>query len=89
MKSDFFEIFVHFQTMVSNQFSRKIKFLQSDNGGEFLSSHLKDHQVNYGIQQRLSCPHTPAQNGTAERKHRHVTEIGLAMLFHSCASMHL
>ena len=27
--------------------------------------------------------HTPSQNGRAERKHRHVMETGLALLFHS------
>ncbi|KAL6326201.1 hypothetical protein AAG906_001596 [Vitis piasezkii] len=31
----------------------------------------------------MSCPYTPSQNGRAERKHRHVTETGLALLFHS------
>lgn len=36
-----------------------------------------------GIQQLISCPHTPQQNGLAERKHRHLTELGLSMLFQS------
>ena len=31
----------------------------------------------------MSCPHTSSQNGKVERKHRHVTETGLALLFHS------
>lgn len=31
----------------------------------------------------MSCPYTPSQNGRAERKHIHITETGLAMLFHS------
>ncbi|RVW98311.1 Retrovirus-related Pol polyprotein from transposon RE1 [Vitis vinifera] len=31
----------------------------------------------------MSCPYTPSQNRRAERKHRHVTETGLALLFHS------
>ncbi|GKV07645.1 hypothetical protein SLEP1_g19392 [Rubroshorea leprosula] len=36
-----------------------------------------------GIQQQVSCPGTPEQNGVAERKHRHITETGLTMLFHA------
>lgn len=42
-----------------------------------------------GTHHRISCPHTPQQNGRAERKHRHVTETGLAMLFncHEPASL--
>lgn len=31
----------------------------------------------------MSCPHTPQQNGLAERKHRHVTELGLSLMFQS------
>ncbi|KAJ9566476.1 hypothetical protein OSB04_002442 [Centaurea solstitialis] len=38
-----------------------------------------------GIHHRISCPHTPQQNGRAERKHRHITETGLAMLFNAHA----
>lgn len=34
-----------------------------------------------GTLHRLSCPYTPKQNGRVERKHRHVVETGLAMLF--------
>ena len=31
----------------------------------------------------MSCSYTPSQNGRVERKHRHVTETSLALLFHS------
>jgi histone deacetylase 1/2 len=36
-----------------------------------------------GISHHVSCPHTCQQNGTAERKHRHIVETGLALLAHS------
>lgn len=36
-----------------------------------------------GIKNLVSCPYTPQQNGLAERKHRHVVELGLSMMFHS------
>jgi hypothetical protein len=32
---------------------------------------------------RLTCPHTSQQNGIAERKHRHVMEMGLTLLAQS------
>lgn len=35
-----------------------------------------------GILHRVSCPHTHQQNGTAERKHRHIVETGLTLLAH-------
>lgn len=40
-----------------------------------------------GISHHVSCPHAHQQNGAAERKHRHIVEVGLALL--SCASMPL
>lgn len=33
-----------------------------------------------GIQIRVSCPYTSAQNGCVERKHRHLIETGFTML---------
>jgi hypothetical protein len=31
----------------------------------------------------VSCPHAHQQNGAAERKHRHIVEVGLSLLAHS------
>uniref|UniRef100_A0A2N9I4N5 Uncharacterized protein n=1 Tax=Fagus sylvatica TaxID=28930 RepID=A0A2N9I4N5_FAGSY len=36
-----------------------------------------------GISHRLSCPHTHQQNGSVERKHRHIVETGLTLLAYS------
>ena len=33
-----------------------------------------------GINHRLICPYTHEQNGAIERKHRHITEMGLTIL---------
>ena len=67
---------------MENQFSRKIKIFQSDGGGEFQSTDLIQHLAKCGIQRQLSCPGTPEQNGVAKRKHLHIVETGLTMLFH-------
>lgn len=82
-KSEFPAIFRQFQVFVENQFDRKIKVFQSDGGTEFTNNMLKSLFRDSGIQHCISCPYTPSQNGRAERKHRHITETGLAMLFHS------
>ncbi|CAA7061321.1 unnamed protein product [Microthlaspi erraticum] len=82
-KSEFYSVFIAFQKLVKNQMGSKIKVFQSDGGGEFISNKFKSHLGNCGIKHLLSCPHTPQQNGIAERKHRHFVELGLSMLFHS------
>jgi hypothetical protein len=68
--------------MVENQFGSKIKIFQCDGGGEFSLHDFLSHLQLCGIVQHVSCPGTPEQNGVAERKHRHIIETGLTMLFH-------
>ena len=69
--------FVSFRKMITNQLNTHIKCFQSDNGGEFIS--FRSYFENHGIVHRFSYNHTPQQNGRAERKIRHVIEIGLAL----------
>ncbi|GKB40837.1 retrovirus-related pol polyprotein from transposon TNT 1-94 [Tanacetum coccineum] len=47
----------------------------------FVTSTVRKIFEDNGTLHRLSCPYTPQQNGRAERKHRHLVETGLAMLF--------
>ncbi|KAA8538352.1 hypothetical protein F0562_027825 [Nyssa sinensis] len=75
--------FLKFKCYAENLLNQKIKCLQSDGGGEFTYHPFCDFLQSNGIIHHMSCPHTPQQNGVAERKHRHVTETGLAMLAHA------
>uniref|UniRef100_A0A2N9HLD4 Integrase catalytic domain-containing protein n=1 Tax=Fagus sylvatica TaxID=28930 RepID=A0A2N9HLD4_FAGSY len=52
-------------------------------GGEFTSTEFNTFCANHGIIHQLSCPHTPQQNGVAERKHRHLIQCALALLSQS------
>jgi histone deacetylase 1/2 len=78
VKSDVFSIFQHFQLLVERQFSRKIKSVQTDWGGEYCK--LNSFFQTIGIHHRLICPHTHEQNGSVERRRRHIVEIGLTLL---------
>lgn len=82
-KSDAYEIFVKFKTLVETQFCHKIQSLQSDGGGEFTSIRFQAFLSQNGIAHRKSCPHTSQQNDLAERKLRHILETGLTLLAHS------
>jgi transposase InsO family protein len=82
-KSETFDIFAKFKVLVENQFSTKIKQLQSDGGGEYTSLQFQSFLTQHGIQFRKSCPYTSPQNGLAERKLRHILETGLTLLAHA------
>jgi len=71
-------VFLNFQALVERQFDCKILALQSDWGGEY--EKLNSFFQKIGISHHVSCPHAHQQNGSAERKHRHIVEVGLALL---------
>lgn len=70
--------FKHFVKLIKTQFNSGIKAIQFDNGSEY--KRIDQMYKNSGIVTQMSCPHTSAQNGRAERKHRHVVEMGLTLL---------
>jgi len=81
-----FATFIKFKTIAEKFFSTSIKQIQIDNGGEFTSNQFKNFLTTKGIYHRLTCPHTSQQNGIAERKHRHIQEMGLTFLTQSSLS---
>lgn len=80
-KSDVFSKFKVFQQQCENVLHNRIEIFQSHGGSEFVNKEFSAHLAQCGIKHYISCPHTHEQNGMAERKHRHVTEPGLSMLF--------
>ncbi|KAJ0598803.1 putative RNA-directed DNA polymerase [Helianthus annuus] len=82
-KSEVFDKFTMFYSMVQTQFKTNIQILRSDNGGEFKNDSMKQFCQNKGIIHQTTCPHTPEQNGTAERKNRILLEITRALLIES------
>jgi len=64
--------------MVERQFSKKILAIQTDWGGEYQKLNAFFHRI--GISHHVSCPHAHQQNGSVERKHRHIVEVGLSLL---------
>ncbi|PRQ57648.1 putative RNA-directed DNA polymerase [Rosa chinensis] len=86
------EVLTHFQTfiaMIRNIFQQSPQFLRSDNGTEFVNHAFSHYCTSLGIQQKFSCPHTPQQNGLAERKHHHIATMARTLLLTSGAPHHL
>jgi hypothetical protein len=57
---------------------KKILAMQTDWGGEY--EKLNPFFKKIGIAHHVPCPHAHQQNSSAEKKHRHIIEIGLALL---------
>ncbi|KAI0498055.1 hypothetical protein KFK09_021296 [Dendrobium nobile] len=73
--------FLLFKVSVEKQFNKPIKILRSDNVGEFINSNSQVSLQNAGIIHQLSCPYTLEQNCVVERKHCHIIETLLSLMF--------
>lgn len=82
-KSDVCSKFVEFYHLIDTQYQKKIQILRSDDGGEYVNANLQDFTKTHGILHQTSCPHTPEQNGVAERKNRVLLEMTRAMMLES------
>lgn len=71
-KSDVCTIFIQFQSYVERCFNH--------------SPHKLLQQL--GISHRLSYRHTHQQNGSIERKHHHIVEIGLDLISLASVALH-
>ena len=58
-KSETFEKFKEFQSEVENHHNKKIKFLRSNRGGEYLSYEFGLYLKQHGIVSQLTPPGTP------------------------------
>lgn len=79
-KSPAFQYFKEFKVMIENQTAKKIKILRSDQGGEYRLNEFMNFCKQHGIIQQFTVPHTPQQNGVAERKNRTLVECARSML---------
>lgn len=82
-KSDAAAAFQAFHTWACNQQSTTIKYLRSDNGGEYIGKKFTDYLTKCGIQPELTAPNTPSQNGVSERRNRTLLDIARCLLIQS------
>ena len=69
--------------------SFKILSIKSDNGGEFVSAQFENLLESNDINHATTTPHSPFQNGIAERSNRTIFEAAIAILHSSNSSVTL
>jgi hypothetical protein len=87
-RSQLCSIYKSFMHMVHTQFSTPIRVFRSDSDGEYLSDIFCQFLTFEGTLPQLSCPGAHAQNGVAERKHRHLIETTRTLLISSFVPSH-
>ena len=60
-----------------------VQFLRSDNGGEYINARMQRICADRGIAHETSAPHTPQQNGLAERRNLTIMNCARSMLVES------
>ncbi|PKU62337.1 Retrovirus-related Pol polyprotein from transposon TNT 1-94 [Dendrobium catenatum] len=87
-KSDVANTFIQFKKYIEKLTVKSIKCLRTDGGLEYNNQYLTDFLKNNGISHQMSCPYTPEQNGTSERKHRHILETTRSLLITASVPTH-
>ena len=72
-KFEVFQKFRDFHNLVERLFDKRILAVQTDWGGEY--QRLNTFFQRIGISHHVSCPYAHQQNGSVERKHRHIVEM--------------
>lgn len=67
LKSEAHHKLMEFKTLMKKQTNKEVKRLRVDGGGEFRGHKWEDWCKETGIKLEPSAPHTPQQNGKAER----------------------
>ena len=83
LKSDAFNKFKEWHCVTINQMERKLKYLRTENGLEFLSEKFETFYRTQGISKHKTVRAIPQQNGVAERKNRTLLERVKCLLLNS------
>lgn len=78
-----FDIFKIYLAYVERHTERTLKMLSINGGGEFLNELFNPFCAAKGIVLRVTAPHTPQQNGVAERANRTIASKARVMLIQS------
>ena len=73
-KAIVFNVFKQFKAMVEKKTGKSIKYLRTDNGGEFTSLGFEKFYKDEGIVRYKTAVYTPEKNGVVERMNKTLIE---------------
>ena len=82
-KHEVFDKFKEFETSTTSSSGQRIRRLRTDNGDEYVSKEFESYLKSREIFHELTVPHSPEQNGVAERMNRTLEESARSMLSHA------
>jgi len=74
-KSDAFDLFTHFTSLLKQQYNIQVVTMRSDNGGKFISKEFTRWLAEEGIVHNKTIPYTSSKNEKAERLNRTIVEM--------------
>ena len=77
--SEIFEKFKEFWAEAEKRLDKKIKLLQLDLGGKYLSNDYDNYLLDNGILSQLSISGMPHQNGVAKKRNRTLLDMVKSM----------
>lgn len=86
--SNVFDAFKRLKVVIENEKYLNVKFLESDNGREYLNNDFEKYYTNNEIKMKKTIPGRSQQNGVAEKMNKILYELVRSMNLHGQSCFH-
>ena len=79
-KSKALQKFEWYMARVEKETRKRVKWLRSDRGGEFIWNEFNNFCIERGIKRHVSTPWTPEKNGIGKRRNRSIMDCAITLM---------